>query len=486
MKKISALFIVAALALITPTAVFAATMSLAPGSQTIPAGNTATVRVAVNAGGTAINNAEAVLDFPNDILQVVSVSKSSSIFTLWVEDPAYSNGAGTISFNGGLPTPGYLGSNGTVVSVTFLTKKAGVASVSLRDAAVRANDGFGTNVLAGTSNAQITVTENVVPEVTPTPTPTPTTPGTTPISTDKILITSTTHPDQNAWYSNRNPLLTWKLPKGVIAIQTLVSQDSPETPTVTYRPAIIEKQIDTLADGSWYFSLRSRVTATWGAMSTYRIQIDGTAPLLENPIAEYDTGARVLSVSNIEASDVTSGINFYEFSIDGGATTTVPADLLASSTTYTLPYKGATGTHRLMLAVSDMAGNKAVASASFTIVLPLGDQVVWTLFGLGITLFWFLLIVLLISLTSLFVALTALYRTFRQRPDHSVQVGKRDQTLHRALSLFKQDMEKHVKSLTRASATRPLTEEESGIQENLAGNVDDLERFLKKEIKKFD
>lgn len=473
---------------LTPQAVYAASLSLTPGTQNVTAGNIVTLRVSVGAGGTAINNAEAVLDFPTNLLQVVSVSKGSSVFSLWVEDPSYSNSGGTISFNGGLPNPGYTGSSGTVVSITFLTKKAGVASVTLRDGAVRANDGYGTNVLSSTNNAQITIADPVVTPVDQTPTPTtPNAPTPTPAPqvTDKLVIVSTTHPDQNAWYSNRNPILSWKLPVGTVAIQTLISPDSPQVPTVTYKPAIVQKELDTLTDGSWYFSLRSRVTATWGSMSTYRIQIDGTAPMLENIMADYDTGRRVLSVSNIKASDVTSGLSLYEFSIDGGATTTVQAKDLVS-TSYALPYKGTTGNHRLLLVVSDMAGNKAFANASFTIVLPLGDQVVWTLFGVGITLFWFLLIVLLISLTSLFVALTALYRTFRERPARAVQVGKRDQTLHRALTLFKQDMEKHLKTLTSASATRALTEEESGIQENLAGNVDDLERFLKKEIKKFD
>jgi len=480
-------FLVLAFFTFTPYVASAATMSLTPGTQSIQVGNLATVRVAVNAGGTPINNAEATLDFPPDALQVVSVSKSGSVFSLWVEDPSYSNGAGTISFNGGLPTPGYLGSSGTVVSITFLTKKAGVASVQVRDAAVRANDGFGTDVLSGTSNAQVVITAAPSEIIVPTPTPNPP-PGETPtaIIGEKIVITSLTHPDQNAWYSNRNPLLSWKLPAGVIAIQTLISENSPEIPTVTYRPGIVEKRIDELSDGSWYFSLRSRITATWGAMSTYRLQVDGTPPILAVPSAEFDIRSRTILISNISAVDVTSGIASFTFSVDGGASTTMPALAFASSTAHTIPFRGTSGNHQVLIAATDYAGNVSFAIARFAVTLPLGDQVVWTVFGIDITLFTFLLIVLLVALTALFVALTALFRTFREGMERKVQVGKRDKTLHRALTLFKEDMEARIKNLSHVGNPKELSQEGDDIRESLEGNVEDLERFLKKEIKKFD
>ena len=78
----------------------AATSYFSPSSGNFSVGNIFTVNVLVNTGGVAINNAEAVINFPSDLLEIVSVGKSGSIFSLWVEEPNFSNSAGVLSFNG--------------------------------------------------------------------------------------------------------------------------------------------------------------------------------------------------------------------------------------------------------------------------------------------------------------------------------------------------------------------------------------------------
>ena len=95
----------------------------------------------------SINNGEATIQFPVDMLEVVSVTKGSSIFTLWVEEPKFSNTTGKISFNGGVPTPGFTGASGYIATVTFKAKKQGTASIIFSDGAVRENDGLGTDIL---------------------------------------------------------------------------------------------------------------------------------------------------------------------------------------------------------------------------------------------------------------------------------------------------------------------------------------------------
>src|SRR3989344_6662876 len=84
----------------------AATIFFSTSSGDYTIGNILNASVIVNTQGKAVNNADAVINFPTDLLEVVSISKSGSIFTLWVEEPAFSNSAGAITFNGGLPTPG--------------------------------------------------------------------------------------------------------------------------------------------------------------------------------------------------------------------------------------------------------------------------------------------------------------------------------------------------------------------------------------------
>lgn len=145
----------------------AASLSLSSASAVVTAGDIVTVKVLVNAGGQAINTAEGTLQFPIDVLEALSLNKTSSIFSIWVEEPSFSNQTGEVSFSGGLPSPGYQGSSGTVFSVSFRAKRAGVATLSLADATVRANDGLGTNVLQSTGTLQLKIVQ--APAVTPVP-----------------------------------------------------------------------------------------------------------------------------------------------------------------------------------------------------------------------------------------------------------------------------------------------------------------------------
>src|SRR3989344_739889 len=98
----------------------AASLYFSPSSGNFSVGDIISTSVFVNTEGIAINNADAVISFPAALLEVVSLNKSGSIFSLWVEEPSFSNSAGTVSFNGGLPTPGFNGSAGKGIKNVFL------------------------------------------------------------------------------------------------------------------------------------------------------------------------------------------------------------------------------------------------------------------------------------------------------------------------------------------------------------------------------
>ncbi len=136
----------------------AATLSIHPAVSSISVGNIVSVKILINTEGKYINNAEGVLSYPVDLLEPISVSKSSSIFSLWVEEPKF-NGVGNVSFNGGLPTPGYTGSLGEIITIVYKAKKPGTASLIFSDSAIRENDGLGTNILSGYGNGSIIITE---------------------------------------------------------------------------------------------------------------------------------------------------------------------------------------------------------------------------------------------------------------------------------------------------------------------------------------
>src|SRR3990167_3011250 len=180
-----------------------------PSSGSVIAGQNFSIVIRVNTGGVAINAPEGSVVFDSAKIQITSISKSGSIFTIWAEEPKFSNAEGTVEFAGGVPNPGYSGASGTVFTVNFKAKTAttikGYTDIVMVSGAILANDGEGTNILASLGKATYYIGPAGIPVATPlAPT------GTQPIQ--ETVITSTTHPDSEKWYSNNDPIFQWELP----------------------------------------------------------------------------------------------------------------------------------------------------------------------------------------------------------------------------------------------------------------------------------
>jgi hypothetical protein len=286
-----------------------------PSAGSFEVGNIFTVNVLVNTEGVAINNVESVINFPADLLEIVSVNKSSSIFSLWVEDPTYSNVTGTLSFSGGLPTPGYNGFSGQVVGVVFKAKKAGDASLIFSSISVRANDGLGTNVLKSSTQALyvlISGPEVIVPVTPIIPKPLVRTPSAPKIS-------SPTHPDQEKWYSNNDPEFDWTLASDIMSSRLLYDRYSSSQPLVNYSPAISRKTLNNMKDGVWYFHVKLANSAGFGQVSHFKFKIDTEKPN-QFDITEIKRDSQ--TDSNVKfafsAEDKLSGIDHYSIQIDNG------------------------------------------------------------------------------------------------------------------------------------------------------------------------
>lgn len=456
----------------------AALMNVVPSATSVTTGDLITARVVVNSQGVAINNAEAVLRYPKDVLNVISVSKSSSIFTLWVAEPGYSNSAGTVSYNGGIPTPGFTGSNGTVLTITFLAKQAGTASLSFSDAAVRANDGMGTDVLTGSGTAQITVSAPVAAPVQTAPaapaaeTPAPSSSGG---ATARVVITSPTHPEQDAWYADNSPILRWALPSGADAVQIVADRDAKATPTVTYRPAIVEKTVPALEDGVWYFNLRYRLGGSWSPVASYRLRIDTVAPVIDDHSFTYDDITRALSMSAAAHDDV-SGVSRYEVAIDEEAPVVIEAADFEKDG-YEVRVR-TSGKHTAFLRAIDGAGNVTEASESFMVTTSVMDTPVFTIGDLTITLLPLLLAMAGFSLLSLLLALFAGYIAYRHVARPQKDRNDTRKKIHRAFSLLRSDIEKQVRTLHKVRTGKELSEREELLSTSMSENVTDLERYL--------
>ncbi|MDP3003953.1 MAG: hypothetical protein Q8N43_00360, partial [Candidatus Azambacteria bacterium] len=70
-----------------PAAAQAVNLYFTPSAGSYSVGSSITVNVYVSSVNQAMNAASGIISFPQDKLEVTSLSKTGSIFTLWVQEP---------------------------------------------------------------------------------------------------------------------------------------------------------------------------------------------------------------------------------------------------------------------------------------------------------------------------------------------------------------------------------------------------------------
>lgn len=459
----------------------AATIKINSNLTNLSVGDTLTMSVVVNSENFSINNAEAIIKFPTDLVDVISVSKSGSVFSLWVEDPVFSNSAGTISFNGGLPAPGFNGSQGLVVSFLVKAKKAGQGNFNFSTVAVRANDGLGTDVLNNKQGKTITIVEKVAPVTEETPK------AQAPLSVTTLQITSPTHPSQELWYKDINPIFRWKIPTGADAVQTGIDNNTFGSPRVTYSPAINEKSVKDLKDGVWYFKVRARKDGKWGSISTYIARIDSTIPVNNNITFSYDDSKKVLSI-NADVVDETSGLDYYEIYINNLLIKKVLAiDFTNGSYSLTV---NTPGYNSVKLIAVDRAGNsieslgnfQATAALEETQPTNLEDKRLLVTIGIfSVPIVYAVIVILFIFIILILIAFTfgRHYNKVRNKLKVRTTLTKGD-NLKILLSLKKR-LEKHLEILQQTRHNRVLSKEEKDIKEAIEGDLDEVDKAIEKQ-----
>lgn len=338
----------------------AATLSLSPSTGVYQTGGTFTAQVYVNTAGQSINAADATIKFDTSQLTVVSVSRASSIFGLWVTEPTFSNTAGTISFSGGSPT-GYAGSAGAVMSVTFRAKAAGTGKASFSSGSILANDGRGTNVLTAMNGGTYTIQAQ-----TTAPAPEVVTEYVAPANTPPLpQITSKTHGDPELWYQSGDASLQWSLPNGVTGVRTLLDTNQYTIPTKVYEPAITTISLTDLPQGVSYFHLQFKNADGWGKVAHYRLAVDSERPTaLTISQSEPIDVANPIQTLQVEAKDDTSPVRRFIVKVDSSEPFEV--ELEAATGTITLPAVEP-GYHTVTVEAFDAAGNSIIEVYSFTV-----------------------------------------------------------------------------------------------------------------------
>lgn len=168
MRKITPLILV--MFLLSAGTANAANLYIDSEKATFSKDDTFRVQVRIDTDtGECINAAEVVLNYPEEVMEAIDVSKGESIFTLWVEEPQINKDEGRISFAGGIPG-GYCGRiagdpglTNVIATLIFQPKINDTESVTVpvefneNQTSVLLNDGRGTEAPLDVYGAEFTI-----------------------------------------------------------------------------------------------------------------------------------------------------------------------------------------------------------------------------------------------------------------------------------------------------------------------------------------
>lgn len=341
-----------------------------PSLSSYAIGSTISLDIKVNTGGQAINAAQGVLAFDLNAFEVAGLSKSGSIFTLWTQDPVVSRNEGTVEFGGGLPNPGFTGSNGKLFTISMKVKATGTGGVNWLSGAVLANDGQGTNILTSmtgglyTLNPLITAPKaNIPAEKIALPEAPSATPKGVPAAP---IVVSPTHPEENKWYQENDVRFEWKLPSDATGVSLLMTEAPSSNPGFGSDGLINSYEFRNVADGVYYLHIKFRNRNGWGEIAHRKIMIDTEPPQkfqvqVENQNDPTDPAPPI----HFRALDALSGISYYE-ARDGADYKEQIASDTSEKDSY-ISFLAASGKHTVIVEAFDRAGNSTISTADFTI-----------------------------------------------------------------------------------------------------------------------
>ncbi|MDD4761652.1 MAG: cohesin domain-containing protein [Candidatus Pacebacteria bacterium] len=342
------------------------------------------VSVKINSGEEAINASQGKINFPADILEVVSVSSKESIFNFWLEEPGFSNETGIVSFAGGTPK-GTSGNTLQVLDIKFKAKGAGTASLGLSEAVVTANDGKGTNVLSEATGLDINISTKISSsQIVSEPIKEPIT-NTAPEEQVQIIervaekasklpiapeVRVPFYPDSSKWYNyltwdskSGKANAFWDVPDDITAFAFQIDTNPNSDPKNIENQLYTGKAFSIFEEGIWYIHVKFKNSVGWGPITHYKISIDTTAPLpfeveIDSLISQNPT-PKIVFVSQ----DSLSGIS--------GALIVIDKEnpIGTEEGVFDLPIQSP-GKHSLLVKIFDKAGNGVEDNLEYEI-LPL-------------------------------------------------------------------------------------------------------------------
>lgn len=551
MSRVNILVLTLVVFSLLPLAVKAqsAFLYLNPSKEDFSIGEEFSLSIKVNTGELPINAVKTVLYFPQDKLTILEISKENSIFSLWPEEPGFSNQSGEISFVGGMPYPGFTGRRGHLVSIKFQAKERGVAKISFGESAILASDGKGTNIFSYAQSSNYNL-------LYPAP-----------------LILSSTHSDEEKWYSNNNVELRWELANDITGVSFVLDKNPDSQPNKISQGRMNSKTYKEVKDGVWYFHLRIKDSKGWSSARHFVVHIDTIVPnSFEIAVNNEGDSTNPRPILYFDTNDEVSGIEYYRIEFETGDSIILANPGIKQ---YQLPVQ-TPGTHSILVQVFDRAGNvrenttgvvvkpieeptiviwpriytsgeerfyaegEAIPRAEVTIFLernenivrewkvPVGNQGIWSfssvellesgvydlftrardyrgalselspkkeveivfsgiVIGSLLITFRNLSLVLFIVLLALIIfAVYLLTKGAKHKKRLKIETKEAEEALHKGFDELSKEIKRELEKLEGVKSERELNQKEKGIIKNLREDLKEAEKYIGKEIKDID
>ncbi|MFY9457603.1 MAG: hypothetical protein WAP23_01585 [Candidatus Spechtbacterales bacterium] len=205
-------------------------------------------------------------------------------------------------------------SSGTLLTINFKAKREGEAQVAFSSARILAADGQGTNIFGGSSGASYRIDAGVERVVPAPKAEAPVTLSSRPPAKPKII--PLTHPDEGAWYANRNPEFSWALPEDATAVSFLLDRIPERDPDSRSEGLVTSKLYSGVEEGVKYFHLKIKNVYGWSEISHFKVQIDTEPPRpFEITILDGRETTNPAPAILFDTTDDLSGIGYYEVKI---------------------------------------------------------------------------------------------------------------------------------------------------------------------------
>lgn len=257
-------------------------------SGVLRAGDTIMVRVSLDSAGQNMNALKVVLKYSSTFIRPVAVSKQTTFWPLWPQEPSWDDQAGTITLMAGHPN-GLIAMQAPVADITFKVETGGLTQlvVDQQSSGMYLNDNLGTRVALSGQTIDLALADSLV---------------------SLFPLDATTSPTPNTWSTVHDVHIGWAVEPRT-EYSYLWSTDSQGVPDGHPQKDIGSIDYRQLADGIYFFNIQNRTNdGVWSRVSQYRFQIDTTPPPSFHITKLDPRSVGGTSVISWDASDATSGI----------------------------------------------------------------------------------------------------------------------------------------------------------------------------------